>query len=144
MYADAYETYGKTLAENLPVVLLGSVMRGNDGARLNIKEVYPLDAYVPGNIRRVTWLLHPDHADTADFLQRLRKAIDAANGDTKIEIAFLFDGRIAPIAETSFALKWRVTGPAFQQLRNHPACAGALLEARAPELKEVKRWGKRG
>jgi len=144
MYADAYETYGKILAENLPVVLLGSVMKGNDGARLNIKEVYHLDAYVPNNIRKVTWLLTPDHPGVADFLPKLRKAIDAANGDTKVEIAFLFEGRVAPIAETSFALKWRVSGTAFQELRNHPAVAGALIEARAPELKEVRRWGKRG
>ncbi len=143
MYADAYETYGKLLAENLPVVALGSVMRGNDGARLNVKEVYPLDAYLPNNIRKVTWLLQPDHPGVADFLPKLRRAIDAANGDSKVEIAFLFDGRIAPIAETSFALKWRVTGPAFQELRHHPAVAGALIETRAPELKEVRRWGKR-
>lgn len=144
MYADAYENYGKILAENIPVALLGSVMKGNDGARLNIKEVYHLDAYVPNNIRKVTWLLTPDHPGVTDFLPKLRKAIDAANGDTKVEIAFLFEGRVAPIAETSFALKWRVTGPAFQTLRNHPACAGALIETRAPELKEVRRWGKRG
>ncbi|WP_415908092.1 DNA polymerase III subunit alpha [Oleiharenicola sp. Vm1] len=143
MYADAYETYGKILAENLPVVLLGSVMKGNDGARLNIKEVYHLDAYVPNNIRKVTWLLTPDHPGVTDFLPKLRKAIDAANGDTKVEIAFLFEGRVAPIAETSFALKWRVTGNAFQELRHHPAVAGALIEARAPELKEVRRWGRK-
>ncbi|MBP6865476.1 MAG: DNA polymerase III subunit alpha [Candidatus Didemnitutus sp.] len=143
MYADAYETYGKLLGENLPVVLLGSVMKGNDGARLNIKEVYPLDAYLPSNIRKVTWLLQPDHPGVTDFLPKLRKAIDAANGDTKVEIAFLFEGRVAPIAETSFALKWRVTGPAFQELRHHAACVGALIETRALELKEVRRWGKR-
>ena len=143
MYADAYETYGKTLAENLPVVLLGSVMRGNDGARLNVKEVYPLDAYVPNNVRKVTWLLHPDHPGLADFLPQLRKAIDAANGDARVELAFLFDGRVAPIAETPNSLKWRVTGPSFQALRNHPAVAGALIEARPPELKEVRRWGKK-
>jgi len=144
MYADAYETYGKLLGENLPVVLLGSVMKGNDGARLNIKEVYPLDAYLPSNIRKVTWLLQPDHPGVTDFLPKLRKAIDAANGDTKVEIAFLFEGRVAPIAETSFALKWRVTGPAFQELRHHAACVGALIETRALELKEVRRWGRKG
>ncbi|MBA4138500.1 MAG: DNA polymerase III subunit alpha, partial [Opitutus sp.] len=143
MYADAYEAYGKVLGENIPMVLLGSVMKGNDGARLNIKEVYHLDAYLPNNIRKVTWLLSPEHAETADFLQKLRQAIDAANGDTKVELAFLFEGRVAPIAETSFALKWRVTGPAFQELRNHPACSGALVETRAPEMKEVRRWGKK-
>ena len=124
-------------------MLLGSVMRGIDGARLIIKEVYPLDAYLPNHVRKVTWLLRPDSTEVEDFLPKLRKAIDASNGDTKIEIAFLFEGRIAPIAETSFALKWRVSGPAFQQLRNHPACAGALIETRAPELKEVRRWGKK-
>lgn len=143
MYADAYETYGKVLAENLPVVVLGSVMRGNDGARLNVKEVHPLDAHLPGAIRRVTWVLRPGHAETADFLERLRRAIDAANGDAKVELAFLFEDRVTPVAETSSALKWRVTGPAFQALRAHPACAGAVVEARPPELKETRRWGRR-
>jgi DNA polymerase III subunit alpha len=143
MYADAYEAYGKVLAENLPVVVLGSVMRGNDGARLNVKEVHPLDAHLPGAVRRVTWLLRPGHPETEDFLRRLRRTIDAANGEAKVELAFLFDDRVAPVAETSSALKWRVTGPAFQELRSHPACAGAVVEARPPEMKEVRRWGRR-
>jgi len=144
MYADAYENYGKVLAENLPIVVLGSVMRGNDGARLNIKEVYPLDSYVPGAVKKVCWLLHPEHPELPDFLNQLRPAIDAANGDTKIELAFVFENRVAPIAETSFALKWRVTGPKFQEFRNHPACAGVLVEARPFEIKETRRWAKRG
>jgi len=144
MYADAYENYGKVLAENLPIVVLGSVMRGNDGARLNIKEVYALDSYVPGAVKKVCWLLHPDHPELPDFLNQLRPAIDAANGDTKIELAFVFENRVAPIAETSFALKWRVTGPKFQELRSLPACAGVLVEARPFEIKETRRWAKRG
>ncbi len=143
MYADAYETYGKTLGENQPVVILGTVMKGNDGARLNVKELYPLDGYL-GHIRKVTWLVTPEHVELPDFLRSLRKSIDAANGDTKVELAFLFDDRVAPIAETSTALKWRIQPDAFQQLRGHPAVAGVLAEARTPELKEVKRWGKRG
>ncbi len=144
MYADAYEKYGPVLAENQPVVILGTVMKGNDGARLNVKELYPLDGYL-GNIRKVTFLVTPEHAELPDFLRTLRKSIDAANGDTKVELAFLFEGRVAPIAETSTALKWRISPDAFQKLRNHPAVAGVLAEARTPELKEVKRWGnKRG
>jgi DNA polymerase-3 subunit alpha len=144
LYADAYAAYGKVLAENLPVVVLGSVMKGNDGARLNLKEVYPLDAYVPGAMRKITWLLHPEHAELPGFLKKLRAAIDAANGDTKVELAFLFENRVAPVAETSFALKWRVTGESFHILRAHPAVAGALVEARPFELKETRRWAKRG
>jgi len=143
MYADAYENYGKILAENLPIVVFGSVMRGNDGARLNIKEVYVLDSYVPGAVKKVCWLLHPDHAELPDFLHKLRTAIDASNGDTKVEFAFVFENRVAPIAETSFALKWRVTGTKFQELRNHPACAGVLVEPRPFEIKETRRWAKR-
>lgn len=142
MYADAYEKYGAALAENLPVVILGTVMKGNDGTRLNVKELYQLDNYL-GHIRKITWLLSPEHRLVPDFLRQLRKSIDAANGDTKIEIAFLFDGRVAPIAETSTALKWRINPSVFQELRAHPAVAGVLAEARPPELKEERRWGKK-
>jgi DNA polymerase-3 subunit alpha len=144
MYAEAYETYGKLLAENLPVVVLGSVMKGNDGARLNVKELYPLDAYLPSQVRKVTWLLQPDHAELPGFLRQLRATLDAASGDTKVELAFLFEDRVAPIAETAPSLKWRVSPDAYQQLRHHPAVAGVLAEARRPEMKEVRRWGKRG
>jgi len=144
MYADAYETYGKVLAENIPVAVLGSVMRGEDGARLNVKEVYPLDAHLPGQVRRVTWVLSPTHPQVPDFLRTLRSTIDAANGDTKVELAVLFEDRVAPIAETSYALKWRVTAETFQRLRNHPAVAGTMIETRPPELKEQRRWGRKG
>jgi DNA polymerase-3 subunit alpha len=144
MYAEAYETYGKVLAENLPVVVLGSVMKGNDGARLNVKEIYPLEGYLGGNIRKVTWLLQPEHAELPGFLRQLRAALDAASGDTKVELAFLFEDRVAPIAETAPSLKWRVSADAYQHLRNHPAVAGVLAEARRPEMKEVRRWGRKG
>jgi DNA polymerase-3 subunit alpha len=143
MYADAYEKYGPVLAENQAVVILGTVMKGNDGARLNVKELYPLDGYL-GNIRKVTWLLTPEHEELPDFLRQLRTTLNAASGDTKVEMAFLFENRVAPIAEVAGALKWRIVPDAFQRLRAHPAVVGLLAEARTPELKEVKRWGKRG
>jgi DNA polymerase-3 subunit alpha len=145
MYADAYEAYGKLLAENLPVVILGTVMKGNDGARLNVKELYPLDAYLQNNIRKVTWLLEPTHPELPDFLRQLRETLNAASGDTKVEMAFLFENRVAPIAEVAGALKWRIAPDAFQRLRAHPSVSGLLAEARTLELKEVKkRWGKKG
>src|SRR5690606_9156936 len=59
MFADAFAAYGGNLAENAPVAVLGTIMRGDDGARVNVKECYPLDNYVTGNVKRVTWLLHP-------------------------------------------------------------------------------------
>jgi DNA polymerase-3 subunit alpha len=145
MYADAYETYGKTLAENQPVVVLGTVMKGNDGARLNVKELYPLDAYVQNNIRKVTWAVRPEHPQLPDFLKKLRTTIQAAGGEARVELAFLFENRVAPIAEAPASLNWRVSPVAFQELRSHPAVAGTQVEARRVELKEVRRkWEKRG
>jgi len=143
MYAEAYENYGKNLIENQPAVLLGAVMRGNDGARLNIKECYPLDTHLPSAIREITWLLHPEHPTLPDFLQKLRSTIMAAGGDTRIKLGFIFDGNIMPLAEAPGSLNWRVSAAAFQELRNHPAVAGTQVEARRLEIKESRRWGKR-
>ena len=143
MYSEAYENYGKNLAENQPVVILGNVMRGDDGARLNVKECYPLDAHLPGVIRKVTWLLDPAHPELPDFLRKLRTTITGSGGETRVELAFLFENRVAPIAETASSLNWRVAPAAFQELRSHPAVAGTQIEARRPEIKETRRWAKR-
>jgi DNA polymerase-3 subunit alpha len=144
MYAEAYENYGKNLVENQPVVILGNVMRGDDGARLNVKECYPLDSYLPGAVRKVTWLLQPEHAELPDFFQKLRTAINGAGGESRVELAFLFEGRAAPIAEVASSLNWRVNPDAFHSLRQHPAVAGTQVEARRLEIKETRRWAKRG
>ncbi len=143
MYAEAFESYGKSLAENQPVVVLGSIMRGTDGARLNVKECYPLDAYLPTAVRKVTWLLHPEHAELPDFLKKLRAAINASGGETRVELAFVFEGRAAPVAEIAPSLAWRVSPAAFQELRQHAAVAGTVIEPRRVEIKESRRWSKR-
>ena len=75
MYSEAYENYGKSLGENQPVVILGNVMRGDDGARLNVKECHALDAHLPGAVREITWLLHPEHRELPDFLKKLRATV---------------------------------------------------------------------
>ncbi|MDB6115283.1 MAG: dnaE, partial [Lacunisphaera sp.] len=144
MYSEAFENYGQSLAENQPVVILGTVMKGTDGARLNVKECYALDSYLPGAVRKVTWLLHPEHKELPDFLKKLRTTINGAGGETRVELAFLFEGRAAPVAEVASALNWRVSPPTFQELRSHPAVAGAVIEPRRVEIKETRRWAKRG
>ena len=50
---------------------------------------------------------------------------------------------LAPIAEASQALSWKLSAPVFQELRAHPAVAGALLEAKRLELKQDRRWSKK-
>jgi DNA polymerase-3 subunit alpha len=144
MFADAFAAYGHHLAENAAVAVLGTILKGDDGARINVKECYPLDAHVAAAIRRVTWLLAPDRPDTADFLVQLRETLNRHSGDTRSELGFVFEERFAPVAEASSALGWRVSATAFQTLRRHPAVAGVQIEARRLELREQKRWGRKG
>ena len=144
MFADAYATDGAKLTENAPVLVQGNIIVGQDGARINVKECYPLESFVSGSIRRLTWLLHPAHPKLTEFLRLLRETVTAATGDTRIEIGFLFDDHVAPVAETSSALSWRLSSAVFQQLRAHPAVAGVQIETKRLELKQDRRWAKRG
>ena len=143
MFADAFENYSRNLAENAPVLVLGNVIQGNDGARLNVKECYPLEPAVTSLVKKVTWLLPPAHPQTLDFFRRLRDAVTKASGDTRIELAFLFDDRAAPVAEASNGLTWKLTAQSFQELRTHPAVVGVQLEAKKLELKPDRRRARR-
>ncbi len=143
MFADAYEAYGANLAENAPVLVQGNIIKGDDGARVNVKECYPLEAFTSGIVKRVTWLLHPDHPELTAFLKQLRETLNRQTGDTKTNFAFLFEGRVAPVAEASTALGWKLNPATFQELRAHPAVAGVQIETKPLEVKEIRRWARR-
>ncbi|HEX2852439.1 MAG TPA: DNA polymerase III subunit alpha [Opitutaceae bacterium] len=143
MFADGYASYGANLIENAPVLVQGNIIVGNDGARINVKECYPLDAFVGSNIRKVTWLLHPGHRELNAFLKLLRETLTKQSGDTRVEFGFVFEDRVTSIAEVSQALSWKLSAPVFQQLRAHPAVAGVLLETKRLELKQDRRWAKK-
>jgi len=143
LFADAFAAYGQNLAENGPVVVLGNVIAGSDGARLNVKECYPLDGAISGLVQRVTWLIDPANDRVPEFLRQMREAVNKQSGDTRVQFAFVFDGSAAPVAEASQALGWRVTPVSFQELRAHPAVSGVQVEAKRLELKPDRRWGRR-
>jgi DNA polymerase-3 subunit alpha len=143
MFADAYAEHGGVLAENAVVVVAGNILRGNDGPRVNVKECGLLDAQIGRLVRKVTWLLRPEHAELPGFLRELRATIVREPGDTRTEFALLTPGGAAAVAEASGALTWRLSAPSFQALRAHPAVAGVRLETRPLELKVERRWGKR-
>ena len=144
MFSDAFEEYGDTLGENVPVVILGTVMVRDDGARINVRETYPLAAYVANNVKRVTWLLNPDNPENGEFMASLRPILNARSGRTATSFGFLGEKRAAAIADVSTALDWSLSGEVFQTLRAHPAIAGVQIEAAPLELKEQKRrWGKK-
>ena len=143
MFADAYASYAQNLLPEQPVLVQGNIIAGNDGARINVKECYPLDPFVTGVVRKVTWLLKPDHPGLPAFLKQLRETIDRQTGDTRVQFGFLFEDRVAPLAEVSSALSWKLTAPVFQELRAHPAVAGVQLETKPLDLKQDRRWSKR-
>jgi DNA polymerase-3 subunit alpha len=143
IFADGYEAYGKSLQENGLVLVQGNIIRNEEGPRVNVKEIYPLDGQVAGLVKRVTWLLHPTHRELPMFLAKLRETLNKQAGDTKIQFGFMFENRVTTIAEASTALSWKLNAPAFQALRQHPAVAGVQIETRPVELKEDRRWKKR-
>ncbi|WP_221029861.1 DNA polymerase III subunit alpha [Actomonas aquatica] len=143
MFANAYEEYGEVLSENAPVVICGTVMVNEEGARLNVREAYHLPNYVASNIKRVTWLLDPANTDNSSFLRSLRPIIDGQSGPTSTSLGFVGPDRSVAIADISTALDWKLSGEIFQVLRNHPAVVGVQIETAPFELKQTQRWGKR-
>lgn len=143
MFADAYERYAENLLAEQPVLVQGNIIVGNDGARVNVKECYPLDNFISGIVKKITWLLRPDHRETTAFLRQLRETINHQTGDTRVAFGFLFEDRVAPLADASTALTWKLSAPVFQELRGHPAVAGVLVETKPLELKQERRWGRR-
>ncbi|MBW8781489.1 MAG: DNA polymerase III subunit alpha [Verrucomicrobia bacterium] len=143
MFADATAKYSMNLAENAQVAILGNIIVNQEGARINVKECRPLEAYVMAHIRRVTWLLHPDHPRLNDFLHTLRQTLDKNVGDTKTSLGFLFDGRVTALSEISTALGWKLRPATFQELRAHPAVAGVQIETKPLEILDDRKWSKK-
>ena len=84
-YADAFEEYGKNLANEKLVIVKGNVFRNEEGVRLSATEVYPLESYLPDQIKHITWIL--DHkADTEPFFYQYREALDQSRGSTTSDI----------------------------------------------------------
>jgi DNA polymerase-3 subunit alpha len=143
MFAEAYSNYGKNLIENAAVLVQGNIFVGQDGARINVKECYPLDAFVANHIKKITWLFRPGHPQLTDFLKQLREVLDHNPGETRIEFGVVLEDRVTAIAEASTALGWKIQGKDFQILRKHPALAGVLVESKRLELKHDRRWEKK-
>ena len=144
LFSEAYEEYAKNLVAETPVLVQGNVLGGTDGVRINVRECYPLDQTVTSLVKKITWLLYPDSPDLAAFLRLLRGTVDGNYGDTRLEFGFVFEGRIASFAEVSAGLGWKLVPADFQRLRAHPAVAGTLVETKRLQLRETRRWGRRG
>ncbi|HTJ78831.1 MAG TPA: DNA polymerase III subunit alpha [Rariglobus sp.] len=143
MFADATAKWAVNLAENAQVVILGNIIVGQEGPRINVKECRPLEAYVMAHIKRVTWLLHPKHPQLNEFLHTLRTILDKNAGDTKTSLGFLFEDRITALSDISGALGWKLTPAKFQELRTHPCVAGVQIETKHLEIADDRKWSKK-
>jgi DNA polymerase-3 subunit alpha len=143
MFADAFAVHGAVLGENALICVLGTIIVGQEGPRINVKEAYPLQAYTMANVKRVGFLLRPGHAETPSFLRLLRDTLDKHPGDTRIDLGFVFENRVTALSEASSALGFRFHPDAFKTLRQHPAVVGLQVETKRLELKNDRRWGPR-
>jgi len=143
MFADATEKWGANLAENAQVAVLGNIIVNEEGARINVKEVRPLDAYVMSHVKRVIWFLHANHPQLPEFLKLLRETLNKQVGSTLTSLGFVFEDRITALSDASSALGWKLTPTMFQELRRHPSVAGVQLETKALEIADDRKWSKK-
>ncbi len=141
MFADAFAAHGTVLAENALICVLGTIIVGQEGPRINVKEAYPLAHYTQSHVRRIRWLLHPGQAGTTEFVRLLRETLDRHPGDTRIDLGFLFADGVAAVGEASSALGFRFHPDAYKPLRRHPAVAGLQVETKRLELRNDRKWG---
>ncbi len=143
MFSSTYAEYGSLLAENALVAVQGFVQVNREGEkRIQINECYPLSTFVARQLRRITWLLKPDHPELPAFLKRLRQIFDANPGETSTSFAFVFEDRIAPVADAADSLGWKFATGLYNEIRRHPAVAGAQILVRPLSLKrQERRWG---
>ena len=142
-YADAFEEYGQNLANEKLVIVKGNVFRNEEGVRLSATEVYPLESYLPDQIKHITWIL--DHkADTEPFLYQYREALDQSRGSTTSDIAFKMEDDTITAAPTASSLKWRVNIDEWKALRDQPSVMGCLIQTVPVQLKKSqRRWSRK-
>ena len=141
-YADSYGEYGHNLENEKLVLIKGSVFRNEEGVRLSVSEIYPLESSMPDQIKHITWILDPK-GDTESFLYDLREALDSTRGSTTSDLAFKLDDDTIVTAPTASSLRWKVNTNEWAKLRSQPAVVGCILQTAPVELKKrERRWKK--
>lgn len=141
-YADSYGEYGHNLENEKLVLIKGSVFRNEEGVRLSVSEIYPLESSMPDQIKHITWILDPK-GDTEAFFYDLREALDSTRGSTTSDLAFKLDDDTIVTAPTASSLRWKVNTNEWAKLRSQPAVVGCILQTAPVELKKrERRWKK--
>lgn len=141
-YADAYGEYGHNLENEKLVLIKGSVFRNEEGVRLSVSEIYPLESSMTDQIKHITWILDPK-GDTEAFFYDYREALDSTRGSTTSDLAFKLDDDTIVTAPTASSLRWKVNTNEWAKLRSQPAVIGCILQTAPVELKKRERRWKR-
>jgi len=139
-YADAFGEYGQNLENEKLVLVKGSVFRNEEGVRLSVSEIYPLETSLADQVKHITWILDPK-GDTERFFYDYREALDTTRGSTTSDIAFRMDSESIVTAPTASSLRWKVNPEEWSKLRSSTAVVGCVIQTRPVELKKKeKRW----
>lgn len=139
-YADAYEEYGHNLGNEKLVLVKGNVFRNEEGSRINIQEIYPLDSQVSSLVKHVTWILDPE-TDCDPFFYEYRAALDRSRGSTTSDLAFKIEDDCIVSAQTAGSLGWKINTEDWGKLKNNPSVVGCLIQTPEVELKpKQRRW----
>ncbi len=141
-YADAYGEYGHNLENEKLVLVKGSVFRNEEGVRLSVSEIYPLESSMPDQIKHITWILDPKQ-DTDRFFYAYREALDATRGNTTSDLAFRLDDDTIVTAPAASSLRWKVNPEQWADLRSLPAVVGCMIQTAPVTLKKKERRWKR-
>jgi DNA polymerase-3 subunit alpha len=141
-YADAFGEYGHNLDNEKLVLVKGSVFRNEEGVRLSVSEIYPLETSLPDQVKHITWILDPK-GDTERFFYDYREALDTTRGITTSDIAFRMDAETIVTAPTASSLRWKVNPEEWSKLRSSPAVVGCVIQTAPVELKKKERRWKR-
>jgi len=141
-YADAFGEYGHNLDNEKLVLVKGSVFRNEEGVRLSVSEIYPLETSLADQVKHITWILDPK-GDTERFFYDYREALDTTRGSTSSDIAFRMDSDSIVTAPTASSLRWKVNPEEWSKLRSSPAVVGCVIQTAPVELKKKERRWKR-
>lgn len=140
LYSREFAEYSRHLIEGKAVLIQGSTIRGDDGIRFAVKEIYDLDAAVPAIISGLEINVKPEAADTDDFpaLRRLMRDL-VVNGEPGISAIGVNRGTVPAGSDFPRARDWKFRLDAFAKLKAHPAVGSLTIHCKKLRFKPKQR-----
>ena len=141
LYSNAFPEYSRHLVEGKTVLMQGNTIRGDDGIRYAVKEIYDLDASIPAVVSSLEIKTVPGSPDIAELSETVRKTImEGEVGQTQIRLAE--ESRVPEAGKFPEVGDWKFNMAAFAKLRAHPAVESLFLTSKRLRFKprEKSKW----